>query len=225
MARIPVPRALVLSSFLAIFCVGAVAEVQRDVAVDHAEVLVGRVLMETLADGEVIVALDSARGGPEGDDMAEHVFVLQRDTDLSPIVADSFRARLVVRDEGLLVIPIDGGHAWLFAVGEVSDRLAAEAPGAEHVVGFGLAHHRGRYRLAPSSERKLPSRATAFTLDQDWGEPDGTGGSSCQSGGPGSSACSLSCGTQSCSVSCMSGYYACCTCSLLGGPKCRCVKV
>lgn len=203
------PFVVVLSSLL-VLPVTVEAARPRHEATPHAEVITGRVVIETAASGDVLIAIDVRNRVASGDGMAEHVFILQRQ-DMLLVEEDYPRAQVVFRDSSLEVRPPEPQAGYLFTLADVHDDVA---PGVERVEGFGLSRTRGRFPIASSRGDSSPlSRISAHFEEQFKDGGGGSGGASCQAGGQGATSCSLTCDSGPCSVSCSSGYYACCRCS------------
>lgn len=215
-------RTQFLILFAVVLSLPASAELAREAVAEtrqHAEVLRGRVVIETSVSGDILVGLDvvSGRRGTS-DGTAEHLFVLQREDVLS-IFEDYPRAQVIVRDGSLEVRPPAPDAGYLFALSEVEQSVV---PGTERIDGFGLSHMRGRFPIASSVRDSTPLSRITAQFEQEYKDGSGSGsGSSCQAGGRNSSSCSLSCDSGSCSVTCNSGSYACCRCSGLSA-HCSC---
>lgn len=188
------------------------------VPTEHAEVIVGRVVIDSTLDGEILIAVDQRqgrRGG--GDGIAEMVFVLQVDAPMH-LREDYARARVIARQDSVEVHPAPPAAGWVFALADASDRETP--PGFERVVGFGLSWNGGRHELTDDGNGELRSVIAELggVYHDDTG--GGTSGGGCTSGGIGSSQCSVGCGG-GCSVTCNTGYYACCVCTS-SSPRCKC---
>lgn len=185
----------------------------------HAEVFVGRVVIDSTPDGEILIAVDQQQGRRgAGYGIAELVFVLQVDPAMD-IHEDYARARVVARKDSVEVHPAPAAGGWVFALSEAVEHETP--PGFERVVGFGLSWNRGRHDLTGGGNgglRSVVGESGGLYQDDTGG---GTSSGGCTSGGIGSSSCSLTCGGQTCSVTCNTGYYACCVCTT-SGPRCKC---
>lgn len=183
---------------------------------EHADVLVGRVVIDSTAEGEITIAVDryQVRRGA-GDGIAETVYVLQHEGALV-LEEDYPLAQVVARPAAVEIHPIPDGRVWKFTLGAAEEFELSSGIGC--VVGYGLSHNHGRFPLASGEMRRIFAGELNKSPD-----PGGTS-SGCKSGGPGSSQCSITCSDGTgCGVTCMSGYYACCNCTV-NGPSCRCNK-
>lgn len=184
---------------------------------EHADVLVGRVVIESTAEGEITIAVDRHQGRQgAGDGIAETVYVLQHEGSLI-LEEDYPLAQVVARPAAVEIHPIPDGRVWMFTLGEAEEFELSSEIG--RVAGYGLSQNRGRFPLADAASGEM--RSIFGSVLHKSPDSGGTSGG-CKSGGPGSSQCSITCsdGT-SCGVTCNSGYYACSNC-LVGGPSCRC---
>lgn len=159
---------------------------------------------------DVLLFLDEAGADDAPDARADRVFRLQ--------VAGP--TQLQRRMVGVSVewddqaVTVDGGLRGEFRLTTSSSNSSNPLPST--VVGFGLSQAVGwdvtLPVAAPTASDYLGLAALA-TMD-----------ARCDSGGEGADSCGNDCGSRSCWVSCRAGYYACCNCSGLGTPKCKCVK-
>lgn len=185
---------------------------------DHPTVHVGRVVVESSDEG-IVISVDERLGERSGDGFADVVYVLQQEQ--PTYLAEEYPLAQVRAWPGSVEVhPILGwGQGRVFVLGD--DERSHDAEQLERVVGYGLARHHGHSFL-------MEGEGVGFTflsdlLEKDPSAPDSDGG--CTSGGIGANQCSQGCpdGT-SCGTSCMSGYFACCVCTVTGA-RCRCSRL
>lgn len=155
--------------------------------------------------------------------------------------------RTIVNPISIVVEAPEQGFVLTLALGDEAMDEAAVRSGGRLFHGYGLSSSTGQWPitargLEPSLTRptskelelqgvkaeECASSATApgtVSLASTTAD-DGavTQSADCDDGGPGASSCSTRCGRDECSVGCQSGYYACCSCRAILGPKCECIE-
>jgi hypothetical protein len=180
----------------------------------------------------VLVIDDRARAGGY-----VHLFRLWTEAVVKPISVNAASASVEFRGRELVLLIPEKQLFYVFVVSDAQFSAPTAPAGFTSVryVGYGLNHE-----IHPVSSTKGTSSSgrnvaandicNMDTVDCYLENPDpnggsGSGGASCDDGGPGANACSVNSNSfGGCSVGCSAGYYACCN----GGgfastPHCYCV--
>jgi len=190
----------------------------------------GDALITLAPNGLDIVVAVAESNHSASENFSDHLFLLQRDSDSSPIPAISTNgislpnAQLHYNGDNVLVIQ----HPQLSVALFVEKSTATLSPELAMLQadnkwsGYGLVRTSGQWAM--TVDGLAEGAKLGFACGQD-GVPllggDGVLGDEvttkrCTSGGEGASECTLG----NCSVTCKDGYYACC-CTTFGG--CRCI--
>jgi hypothetical protein len=207
--------------------------------------LSGGVVVRSLDEKRLLVAVDASNEGKSADGVADYRFVFTSREPLPEPVAYRLSFANVEFRPGFLRIssPDQERFLWLqVAAGRrsspsISDRDGGSADGERAGIswqvyqegGVSLSVHRGAglsmEALAGTGAEEVEAAAgaastPAISYDDPGGEP--TPGGGCKSGGRGASTCSVGCGNDPCSITCNeAGFYACCNCSN-GSSSCGC---
>jgi hypothetical protein len=226
----------------ALLALGALAPLK--VGASDLRTLTGEVLIQSVENKRIVVAVDTMNEGKAADGIADSVFYFVPEMPLAePISVHLPKANLEVGSRRLKVVvpaakgailtlaidpPIDrkddgGGIDIRAATGESTaegHRAQVRRPGLVLAGGRELTEYHGELEL---SMKDLATGGPEFAVGsidyQDWMSEGG--GGSCTAGGVGSTGCSVSCGGLGCSTSCRNGTYACCNCSGVN-PSCSC---
>jgi hypothetical protein len=181
-------------------------------------VLAGKTVIKTYGERMVGIAVYDPR------DSRIHLFRLW--TNEAPAAAlNIVLENASVEYRGAELVVMSGEPRSFYVFGTAETRFTApRAPAGYsglHTIGYGLNHEiRAAAPARTGRVRATEECSDPFLcpFDQDPGG-GGSGGGSCQSGGPGSTSCTVNSSSGSCSVSCSAGYYACCN---FDPPRCNC---